>query len=200
MRKVFTLLTMCMLASMAWAGVITFDPAVDKGTAGEQASAYEVTKENVTIRVSNGLVAADKGVWAYRVYKGQTMTFSCEDASILKIEVECVANGVEKYGPGCFTTDLPAYTYEESGPNGTWAGSANSIVFTASSNQVRATKIVFTVDASGLASPSIKPAAGTYYGPVEVTITCGTPNSKIYYTTNGNDPTTSSTQYSAPFN
>lgn len=199
MRKVFTLLTMCMLASMAWAGVITFDPAVDKGTAGEQASAYEVTKENVTIRVSNGLVAADKGVWAYRVYKGQTMTFSCEDASILKIEVECVANGVEKYGPGCFTTDLPAYTYEESGPNGTWAGSANSIVFTASSNQVRATKIVVTTGEAGLVAPVISPAGGKFYLPFNVSITCPTPNAQIYYTTNGSTPTTGSTRYTAPF-
>ena len=199
MRKVFTLLTMCMLASMAWAGVITFDPAVDKGTSGEQASAYDVPKENVNIHVSNGLVAADKGVWAYRVYKGQTMTFTCEDASILKIEVECAANGVEKYGPGCFTVDLPSYTYEESGPNGTWVGSSNSVVFTASSNQVRATKIVVTTGEAGLVAPVISPAGGKFYLPINVSITCPTPNAQIYYTTNGSTPTTGSTRYTAPF-
>ena len=62
MRKFFTLLTMCMLAAAAWAADITFDPAVDKGNAGEQASAYQVPKDGVVISVSNGLVAADKGV------------------------------------------------------------------------------------------------------------------------------------------
>lgn len=199
MRKFFTLLTMCMLASMAWAGVITFDPEVDKGTAGETASAYDVLKENVNIHVSNGLVAADKGVWAYRVYKGQTMTISCEDAAILKVEFECTANGTEKYGPGCFTADLPSYTYEESGPNGTWTGSSNSVVFTASANQVRATKIIVTTGEAGLVPPVISPAGGKFYIPLQVSITCPTPNAQIYYTTNGSAPSTSSTRYTAPF-
>ena len=56
MRKIFTLFTMCMLAAVAWAADITFDPAVDKGNAGEQASAYEVPKDGVIISVSNGLM------------------------------------------------------------------------------------------------------------------------------------------------
>ena len=199
MRKFFTLLTMCMLASIAWAGVITFDPEVDKGSAGESASAFQVTKDDVTISVSNGLIAQDKGVWAYRVYKGQTMTISCETASILKVEFECTANGAEKYGPGCFTADVPNYTYEESGPKGTWEGSAFSIVFTASLNQARATKIVVTTGEAGLVAPVIHPAGGKFYLPVNVSITCPTPNAQIYYTTNGGTPTTGSTRYTAPF-
>jgi len=192
---------MCMLAAAAWAADITFDPAVDKGNAGEQASAYQVPKDGVVISVSNGLVAADKGVWAYRVYKGQTMTISCESSDITQIVFECAANGQEKYGPGCFTVEPNngSYTYETSGPKGTWTGNSRSITFTASTNQVRATKIIVTVGQAGLAAPVIKPASDTYYEPIQVNMTCSTSGAKIYYTTNGSNPTTSSTQYTAPF-
>lgn len=190
---------MCLLASIAWAGEITFNPEVDKGNAGETASAFEVTKGEVTIRVSNGLIAQDKGVWAYRVYKGQTLTVSCETASILKVEFECTANGAEKYGPGCFISDVPNYTYEESGPKGTWVGTSANVVFTASLNQVRATKIVVTTGEAGLVAPVIHPAGGKFYLPVNVSITCPTPNAQIYYTVNGDNPTTGVTRYTAPF-
>ena len=51
----------------------------------------------------------------------------------------------------------------------------------------------------GVATPMISPAAGTYSAPVSVTITDTTPNSTIYYTTDGSTPTTMSAQYSAAF-
>jgi hypothetical protein len=45
------------------------------------------------------------------------------------------------------------------------------------------------------ATPAFKPAAGTYPSAQNVTITDGTAKAIIYYTTNGNTPTTSSTKY-----
>ena len=50
------------------------------------------------------------------------------------------------------------------------------------------------------ATPVFNPPAGQYFGPVEVAITCSTPDSDIYYTTDGSDPTPSSTLYSNPVN
>ncbi|MDD5688238.1 MAG: FG-GAP-like repeat-containing protein [Elusimicrobia bacterium] len=50
-----------------------------------------------------------------------------------------------------------------------------------------------------VATPTISPAAGTYSGSVSVTLTCATGGAEIRYTTNGTDPTSSSTLYSAPF-
>jgi len=199
MRKLFTLFTMCMLAAFAWADDITFDPTVDTGDfpVGGDAKPYVVSKDGVTISVSSGMIAADKGVWAYRVYKNQTMTVTCDNSDITEIKFECAAEGEEKYGPGCFTASVPTYTY--TGNVGTWSGTSRDIVFTASSNQVRATKITVTVGKAGLSSPQITPASGIYYDPVQVTITCPTDGAKIYYTTNGSTPTTSSTQYTAPF-
>lgn len=51
-----------------------------------------------------------------------------------------------------------------------------------------------TVDA-----PSITPFGGSSPGPVEVTLGCDTVGAQIYYTLNGNDPTTGDTAYTSPF-
>jgi len=50
-----------------------------------------------------------------------------------------------------------------------------------------------------VATPVISPVSGTYYTNQTVSISCATDGSTIYYTTNGNDPTTSSTPYSGQF-
>jgi len=48
-----------------------------------------------------------------------------------------------------------------------------------------------------VATPTFSPAAGTYYEAQSVTMSCSTPGSTIHYTTDGNDPTTSSSVYSS---
>ena len=68
------------------------------------------------------------------------------------------------------------------------------------SNQVTAT---YTVTAPAppapVETPVISPNSGFSYDPVQVTITCPTQGASIYYTTNGTEPTTASTLYTAPF-
>ena len=56
----------------------------------------------------------------------------------------------------------------------------------------------YTINLSQAATPTISLAAGTYYAPQTVTISDITPGAIIYYTTNGTQPTTSSTMYSGP--
>ncbi len=51
-----------------------------------------------------------------------------------------------------------------------------------------------------VATPVISPASGDYFSAISVSMTCGTSGATIRYTTNGTDPTPSSTVYSAPFN
>ena len=66
------------------------------------------------------------------------------ESNIISIEFTCTANGDTKYGPGCFTASVGDYT-NDGGAVGTWTGSASEIVFTASSNQVRATQVVVKI-------------------------------------------------------
>ncbi len=47
-----------------------------------------------------------------------------------------------------------------------------------------------------VATPTFNPAGGTYYEPQSVTISCATQGATIYYTTDGNEPTENSQQYS----
>lgn len=194
MRKLFTLLTLCVLASTALAGEVEFLPANDKGNATGEREAYTIEKEGVKIEVSDGLVNDTQ----YRMYKNSTTTISSTAGTITQVVFECTANDAAQYGPGCFTVVPDGYTY--SGKIGTWAGAAESIVFTASANQVRATKIIVTTSANGLAAPAFSPRGGTYYEPFKVTITCASQGAKIYYTIDGSDPTTASTQYTAAIN
>ena len=145
--KKFTLLLSAMLFSvMSFATVITFDADVDKGNAGtdsNNAAAYTITKDGVTVTVSSGILGTYNNEMHYRIYKNQTLTVTSTVGNVTSVEFTCTANDDAKYGPGCFTWSTGNYTY--SGAKGTWSGSASEVVFTASSNQVRATQVVVTV-------------------------------------------------------
>ena len=54
-------------------------------------------------------------------------------------------------------------------------------------------------DASEVATPVITPNGGSYYEPQTVSITCADADAVIRYTTDGTEPTESSTIYSQPF-
>ena len=127
-------------------GTITFDADVDKGNAGtdsNNAAEYTITKECVTMTVSSGIIGTYNNEAHYRIYKNQTLTVTSTVGNIVSVEFTCTANDDAKYGPGCFTWNTGDYTY--SGAVGTWTGSANEVVFTASTNQVRASQIVVTL-------------------------------------------------------
>ena len=128
-------------------GAIVFDADTDKGdariydsAAQTQGAAFSVTKDGVTITVSSGLIGTYNNENHYRIYKNQTLTVKSTVGNVKKITFTCTANNDAKYGPGCFTWTPGEYSY--SGANGTWTGDASEIVFTASSNQVRASQIV----------------------------------------------------------
>ena len=76
------------------------------------------------------------------------------------------------------------------------ASSANT-----SSNESRIFLDNVRIEAAPIvATPTFTPPGGNYSLPQTVTISCLTEGSTIYYTTNGTDPTTSSSVYSTPLN
>lgn len=127
-------------------GVVTFDADVDKGNASEDTSnqtPYSVSKDGITMAVTKGVISKYKDECHYRVYKNETLTLTSTVGNIVAVEFTCTANDAAQYGPGCLTASTGDYTY--SGPVGTWTGDAASVVFTASTAQVRASQIVVKI-------------------------------------------------------
>ena len=112
--KKFTLLLSAMLFSvMSFATVITFDADVDKGNAGtdsNNAAAYTITKDGVTVTVSSGILGTYNNEMHYRIYKNQTLTVTSTVGNVTSVEFACTANDDAKYGPGCFTWSTGNYT------------------------------------------------------------------------------------------
>lgn len=151
MKKITLFLSAMLFSVMSFAGVVTFDADADKGNAGtdsNNAAAYQITKDGVTIEVSSGILGTYNNEMHYRIYKNQTLKLTSTVGNITKVEFTCTANGEAKYGPGCFTVSTGSYT-NDGGAVGTWTGSTAEIVFTASLNQVRASQIVVTIDGEG---------------------------------------------------
>ena len=197
MKKLLSLMMVCLCAFGAMAGEVVFDPTVDKGQWGndDDAAAESITKDGVTI-------SCTQGRWnlidQYRVFKNATFTVS-SNQPITKIEIACTANNTSNYGPGCFTGD-DNYTYE--GKIGTWTGSSNQISLLASGGQVRMTKVTITIGGEvtpTIGAPTFSPAGGTYYVAQNVEIKAAS-GATIYYTIDGSDPTTASDVYSEPIN
>ena len=126
-----------------------------------------------------------------------TITSSSKDMA----KVVFTFSGTNYTGPN----NAVASDYILSGTTGTWEGSARSITIqnntVGSTDQIRITQIDIyysTAVSNSVATPTFSPIAGTYYGTQNVEISCSTTGATIYYTTDGNDPTTSSSVYSTP--
>ncbi len=122
---------------------------------------------------------------AHVVYDGTYLTLNLTDTVTKAVAVEK------------FAVNIPATV----GANTAYIG------FTAATGGLTANQNVLNlmhVDTSGgvtttptAAAPAFSVAAGTYASAQTVSITDSTPNAKIYYTTNGSTPTTSSSVYSS---
>ncbi|MBO4607373.1 MAG: chitobiase/beta-hexosaminidase C-terminal domain-containing protein, partial [Prevotella sp.] len=128
-------------------GVVIFDATVDKSES-TAAGAAEITKQGVTISITNGVLGNGT---EYRVYKNQTFTVSSKTAKIQKVVMTCIGEGTSQYGPGLFS--LPeggVGTYETEGLTGTWEGDAAELSLVAKEGQVRMTKVeVYLGESSG---------------------------------------------------
>ena len=130
------------------ANALVFDADADQGNAVtdyNQAGAYEVTKDGLTIAVTKGCLGTFNNEMHYRIYKNETLTITSTKGNIKEVVFTCTGNtGDQKWSPDCFTVDGGEYVY--SGANGQWKGDASTVTFTASVAQVRATQIAVVVE------------------------------------------------------
>ena len=193
LKWLVTLLAM-IVCTGAWAG--------DPETIVFSDQGYENAQDIVTVEVDdvNFSISFDKGTGsntpkyyntgsAIRCYGGNYFTVS-SSSTIAKIELTFGNSD----GSNTITTDNGSYS------SGTWTGSASSVKFTigGSTGHRRIASITVTYssgDQQIISIPTFSLDEGSYTQAQSVTISCATDGASIYYTTDGTDPTTSSTKY-----
>lgn len=146
-----------------------------------------------------------------RIYAKGTITITSTVDNMTSIVFNISAQGKKRLAP--ITADKGTIATQASGDaTVTWTGDASTVTFTVGdkadygTESSKAGQLCFTdftvmvgqADPDYVANPVIKPATGTYYAAQEVTITAGE-GTTVYYTTDGSEPTTSSSVYTAPF-
>ena len=191
MKKLSLFLSAMLISIMSFAGTVTFEIGQDKLEGHVQGNPAVMTKDGVTLDVSKGAFGRDDN---FRIYANYGMTISCEYGNITGVEITCTT---EQYAPSNLTTTVGTFTCD--GLIGTWMGNEASVAFSATA-QVRFTKLVVTyesADANFVSQPMITGDVN-FADTANVVITADE-GMKIYYTLDGTDPTTASTEYTAPF-
>ena len=184
---------MLMLAIGAWAGEVTFTPGTVSGSTTDT-SADEMTSGGITFSSTSAALARTDN---YRFYGSGTTTVTSTVGNITKIVFTC---NNENYASTMSDASFSAGSVTSSGNIVTWTGDASSFTFKPSA-QVRVDLIVVTYTegtAPAVATPVIA-GETPFTESTEVTITCATDGASIYYTTDGNEPTSQSTAYTAAF-
>lgn len=201
MKKILTFLLTALLAfSVGWAAEVTINMSQQGWTNGQNVTS--VTSGDVTITFNKGTSSTAPAYYntgtGVRLYNGGSyMTVTAGSTNtISNIELTFSAIGYT----GQFSGDVGSYSL--SGTTGTWTGPASLVTLTnvkTGSGHARLQKVVVTYSAgSSVVAPTITPAGGDFLASQEVTLSHAA-GGTIYYTLDGNDPTTSSALYSSPF-
>ena len=157
--------------------------------------------ENVTIKVSSTNTYTNP----LRIYANTTVTIAATNScKILSVAYEASSTG--NYVTNAQNATVAPFvtpTVNDKIVTWTYAESDNVTEFTFKpSAQTRSNGITVTYTAGGatptVATPTFSPAGGTYTEAQEVTITCTTEGTRIFYTLDGSEPDDEGTQYTEP--
>lgn len=185
-------------AYVAESNKVTYAVVADGASSGSGVSysngtvfANGTVKMTISYASGNGVMAFTQTskVVQLRIYKPTVLTFETTDGSnITKIAVSGSDFTSSKFSADCGTMG-----------SGSWDGSSSKVVLTCTSSTPKInTLTVTTASADVVVAPTFSVAAGTYYEAQTVEIANPNGSGKVYYTTNGDDPTAESTEYTAP--
>lgn len=210
MRKFITFFSMALIATLAWGATVTIDFSAQGFENAQEITSIE--QDGITITLDKGTNSTAPKYYnvgaALRLYGSNTITFETS-VNITRVDFtfdNATSSATYNMAHGQSTpatANVGTYVDNDDKVSGVWTGSAKSFTITSStgSGHARIKSVVVTTEGTPevtMSKPVISPAPGTYYNPFDVTITCPTTGSSVYYTLDGSNPTTSSTLYSAP--
>ena len=198
MKQKFKFIKLFMLTVMAFFAQVAFATDVEIGLSPDEISwtasgddqTATVGAINLIYAKAGSSTATSQGVTAaghLRLYKNSTFTVSCAK-NITKIAFTVAGS----YSTSNLVPDVGAVEDDA------WTGEATSVTFTLGA-QVRLSKIIVTYSDGGVAvtAPTIS-GESKFTSSTEVSIASES-GASVYYTTDGTDPTESSTVYTSPF-
>ncbi len=217
MKKIFTLITL-LAAALGYANAQTTYPVSEMNGLSTTAGDFTTTFDTYSLALAKASGSSSPVYYSssddIRTYAKNTLTLSTTGDSFNTVVFNISSNGLRRLpdvaaSTGSVTVDATAQT-------ATWTGDATTeVTFTVgdkatygTDGSTKAGQLCFssltitTGTGSGtetVVKPSFSIAAGTYYVPQTISLTCGTTDAVIYYTLDGTDPTAASTAYTEAF-
>ena len=191
----------------------TFDPTLPTSSSSVHSNPTAVTVNGLSLMESGIYKGTSNNSNFIMFVQNAGYIYNTENLGTIKSVAVSYSSGTSTTGKtGVYFGNSQQSTYTTTG-NATIAGQSKTDTWTnsnsgygyfqlsTSNKNVQITKIVITYDANDMPSVDSPVITGTtpFEGSTQVSISCGTTGASIYYTTDGNAPTTSSTPYSAPF-
>ncbi len=173
---------------ITWTYVASRDKNDDANNSGIDGKAIMLPSLSRGSKITSSTISGGIGSFSVKTYKGFTGGGDRQ--------IELFINGVSKGKSEPFD-DYNEHTFTVESIN--LEGDFTIEIKNTTEKQVIIDDIAWTsiADAPAIANPTFSLKAGTFYEAQNVTLACATADAKIYYTTNGDEPTAESTEYTA---
>lgn len=158
MKKKLLLKTMLLLCALiAGSGAMWADKAtlnfgsttgwtITKGGTSGTGGEIDMSKSGIQITGTNGYYDSGNHL---RIYSSGTITITSNVGTITDMTITCTANKGSNNGPDKISTNTGTYSTSNNSKDGTWSGSATSILFTAGAQcRIAQIEVTYTPTAS----------------------------------------------------
>lgn len=204
-RVIFSVLTLLLLSvGNVWAGEYTHTFATTtQSISGDVCTVTVADGHPLSIIVEKNGSSNFASYGPFRLYNKNKMTISANSGYVIT-QVDINFSSAQNLTVATDAVDYSYASYSFVPKDGEGnAASCSTVSFTnGNSSQARITSVTITYQANGstptCATPTFNPEGGEFSSnKIDVEIACATSGATIYYTTNGNAPTTSSSVYSS---